>query len=263
LNISHSKRAALAFAILIGSCATVHFEPRINDGFLERIDAGRRYYVYRPADWTPDKKWPVIVYLHGADERGADGVKPTQVGLGPWVWQSHGKFPFVVIFPQCASGSFWMYKGEGERVMQAIDRSLKEDAGDPARVYLTGNSLGGYGTWILGAVHADRFAALVPICGGAAPPRGRPLPPEAPFAKDPDPYLAVAQHIGKVPVWAFHGEDDWLVDPKQTKRLVDDLHQLGNDAKMTIYPGVGHNSWDRTYSNPALWDWLAQQRRAN
>ena len=255
------RRIGVTLIILVAACATVHFEPRPADGFVERSDDGRRYFVYRPASWSPDKKWPVIVYLHGGDERGDDGVKPTQVGLGPHVWQTHGQFPYVVIFPQCARGQFWMYKGEEERVMKAIDRTIAEDAGDPDRIILTGNSLGGYGTWILGAVHSDRFAALVPICGGAAPPRGRPLPPEAPFAKAPDPFMAVAQAIGKTPVWAFHGADDWLVDPNQTRRLVDDLHKLGNDAKVTIFEGVGHNSWDRAYAEPQLWDWLARQKR--
>jgi predicted peptidase len=259
--VSRPILVGLTAVVLAGACATAHFVPSASDGFVERSDDGHRYFVYRPAGWTPDKKWPVIVYLHGGDERGSDGVKPTQVGLGPVVWRSHGAFPYVVLFPQCDKGSFWMYRGQEERVMRAIDRALVEDAGDPDRVYLTGNSLGGYGTWILGAVHADRFAALVPICGGAAPPRGRPLPPEAPFAKEPDPFLAVAQHIGKVPVWAFHGADDWLVDPDQARRLVDDLHKLGNDARMTIYPGVGHNSWDRAYADPSLWTWLAEQKR--
>lgn len=257
------RNILLCTALLAAACATVHFQPSASDGFIERTDGDRRYFVYRPKGWTKGGKWPVIVYLHGGDERGSDGVKPTQVGLGPRVWQSHGEFPYVVLFPQCARGAFWMYKDEEERVMRAIDRSLVEDGGDPDRVILTGNSLGGYGTFILGAVHADRFAALVPICGGAAPPGGRKLPPEAPFAKEPDPFLAVARSIGKVPVWAFHGAEDWLVDPGQTRRLVDDLHQLGNDAKMTIYEGVGHRSWDRAYAEPELWRWLSERRRAS
>jgi predicted peptidase len=252
-------RVGMVCAVLLMCCATIHFEPRAADGFLERIDGGRRYYVYRPADWTPDKKWPVVVYLHGGDERGTDGVKPTQVGLGPWVWRTHGRFPYVVIFPQCSPHGFWAYKAEEERVLEALARSLKEDSGDPDRVYLTGNSMGGFGTWIIGAQHPELFAALVPICGGAAPPKGKPLPPDAPFAHEPDPVMATARAIGKTPVWAFHGARDWILDPALTKAVVDDLHTLGNDARFTLYPDLGHNAWDRAYSDPKLWEWLSQQ----
>jgi predicted peptidase len=251
-------RLSLLCAILLGGCATARFEPRATDGFLERIDAGRRYYVYRPANWTPDKTWPVIVYLHGGDERGTDGVKPTQVGLGPQVWRSHGQFPYVVIFPQARD--FWAYKSEEAYVLEALRRSLVEDHGDPDRIILTGNSMGGFGTWVIGAQHPDLFAALVPICGGAAPPGGRKLPPGAPFADAADPELAAAQALGKTPVWAFHGARDWLVSPSQTTRMVEKLHGLGNDAKMTIYPDLGHRSWDRTYADPALWQWLETQK---
>jgi predicted peptidase len=181
------------------------------------------------------------------------------------VFRSHGSFPFVVLFPQCRDGGFWAFKSEEKHALEVLARSMQEDSIDPDRVYLTGNSLGGYGTWLIGAQHPETFAAIIPICGGVAPPKGRKLPPDAPFYGAPDPFVAVATALDKtgrkMPVWAFAGERDWLVDPDQTRKTIEALKRDGNDAKMTIYPGVGHDSWDPTYSNPDVWTWLAQQKR--
>lgn len=253
----------LLVAILLAACgcATTRFVPDRASGFHARQLGAHRFQVYLPAGWTPDQKWPVIVFLHGGDERGADGVKPTQVGLGPVAHASGGRFPFIVVFPQCPRSSFWAFPEMKARVLEALDDTLRAFSGDPERVYLTGNSMGGFGTWIIGAQHPERFAALVPICGGVRPPRGGKLPPNAPFRDAPDRALAVAQAIGRVPVWAFHGARDLIVPVALSREMVDALRRTGGDVRYTEYPELGHRSWDRAYGDEALWRWLAAQRR--
>jgi len=251
--------------LLLAGCSRVRFTPTEPDGFVLRTDGDHRYYVYVPKDWRPTEKWPVIVYLHGGDERGSDGVKPTQVGLGPVVQATHGRFPAIVIFPQCASGRFWAMSDQQARVLRALDATLAEWNGDADRVSMTGNSMGGFGSWIIGARHPERFAALAPICGGVRPPRGVPLPTDAPsFAREPDPEAAVARLLtsAHVPVWAFQGASDWLVSPKVSRRLVAAMREAGGQIRYTEYPGVGHNSWDRAYAEPELFPWLLQQKKA-
>jgi predicted peptidase len=226
--------------------------------------AGHRHEVYLPADWTPDRKWPVIVYLHGGGERGEDGVKPTQTGLGPVVWKSGGTFPFVVIFPQAEPGHYWAFPDMEARVMASVDDAIARYAGDPDRVYLTGNSMGGYGTWLIAAHHPGKFAALVPICGGVRPPwivRATAKLPKDSVLYAPDPYAEVASKIGKTPVWAFHGGSDWMVSPKESRRMVAAMKKQGGDVRYTEYKGVGHDSWDRAYADKALYDWMLAQHR--
>jgi predicted peptidase len=242
---------------LIGCAPTNLFVPDAADGFRREASIGG--YVYLPKHWSADRAWPVIVYLHGGGETGDDGVRATQVGLGPVAWRSHGEFPFIVIFPQAPGGTYWGMPDNNQRVLRALDDVMTRYHGDPDRVYLTGNSLGGFGTWFMGALYADRFAALVPICGGV---RGR-APKGAPFAAfdGEDRVREIARRIGKKPVWIFHGASDWLVPVGFSRELARVLKEQGGDARYTEYAGVGHDSWDRAYADPELWKWLAAQHR--
>jgi len=260
------RRLALAFvAVFFASCATVRFDPTQATGFQFVDGPEGRYYAYVPKDGADrvrrGEKLPVILFLHGGGERGSDPDRPTQVGLGPYVEATHGSFPFVVLFPQCPRGKFWAEPSELERLTRLLDHALPRLGGDPDRVYLTGNSMGGYGTWLLAAEHPERFAAIAPICGGVKPPAGLPIPKESRFGHLEDPYTAVAAALGKLPVWAFHGAADPVISPAQTRKLVAALEAHGNPVKYTEYPGVGHASWDRAYADPALFTWFAAQRR--
>jgi len=165
----------------------------------------------------------------------------------------------IVVFPQAPRGSYFGMPENNARVLAALDEVLARYHGDPDRVYLTGNSLGGYGTWFLGALVPERFAALVPICGGV---RGA-ASKGGPFATFPDserPKEIARRLVGK-PIWIFHGADDWLVPVRNSREMATVLKAAGNEVVFTEYAGVGHNAWDRAYADPALWEWLLAQRR--
>ena len=249
----------LSLLPLVLGCATVSFKPESTSGFVLRETAGHRHYVYLPAHWQSGERLPVIVWLHGGGERGQDPIEPTQVMLGRVAWESRGQLPFLVVFPQCDSGKFWALPEMEARVFAALDDAVATYRGDPDRVILAGHSMGGYGTWILGSRHPDRFAALVPISGGIKPPGGIRLPAGAKVAADPEGEAIAA--IGRLPVWIFHGASDWLVPVELGRRLAQRLDFAGGDVRYTEYPEIGHGADDRAFREAELFPWLAQQRR--
>lgn len=183
------------------------------------------------------KKWPLVVFLHGAGERGSDLSVLKKHGP-PKLIEAGRRFPAVVISPQCPADSWWT----DQPVLELVDHAEKTYRLDPARLYLTGLSMGGYGTWHFASQAPDRFAAIVPICGGGVPYHMRKL--------------------GKLPVWAFHGEKDTVVPPEESVRLIKALEKAGNTAvKYTAYPEAGHDSWTPAYDTAELWDWLFAQQR--
>jgi predicted peptidase len=213
--------------------------------------------VYLPADWSKSKRLPVILFLHGAGERGEDGLAQTQVGLGGSIRFHPERWPAIVVMPQCRKDSFWTVPAMEEMALAALDRSIKEFKGDPARVYLTGLSMGGYGTFSIASKQAARFAALVPICGGVR------LPRRISGVSDPegaDPYAAVAKGIGKTPIWVFHGDADKTVPVTESRQMVEALKAAAAAPKYTEYPGVGHNSWDKAYGEEDLAKWIFDQK---
>jgi len=233
-------------------------------GFLDRTVSveGKdyRYQVYVPANFASQKPWPVILFLHGSGERGSDGLLPTAEGLGNAIRRNSSRFPFVVVFPQCTENHTWGEPEMRARALAALDHSMKEFHGDRRRVYLTGLSMGGYGTWDFAMAEPGRFAALVPICSGLRPAPDWSelrvhLPAEAKDA-DADPYAEVARRIGKTPVWMFHGDADDAVPVEESRQMAAALKAAGADFKYTEYPGVGHNSWDRAYAELDLVLWL-------
>ncbi len=243
-------------------------------GFLDRTItvAGTeyKYQVFVPDNWTEKKKWPVILFLHGAGERGDDGLIQTEVGIGTAIRRYRIRFPAVVVMPQCRKDVWWADSAMGDVAMAALEQAQKEFHGDPARIYLTGLSMGGYGTWYLAGKYPGKFAAIAPICGGI-------LMPDKARAQAPDdnsPYTEAAKKIGsKTPVWIFHGGDDPVVPVTESRRMANAMKAvLGQDTLYTSrpaarpvevpeviyteYPGVGHNSWEKAYADPDLISWL-------
>jgi predicted peptidase len=258
--------AVLLFVGIMAFMTTVSAAKR-ETGFLNRTaqvsGVSYRYQVYVPADWNKTRKWPVILSLHGAGERGEEGILPTQVGVATAIRMHQDRFPCIVVIPQCRKDSWWTSPAMEAQALKALDQSIREFKGDPDRIYLTGLSMGGYGTWSLALKYPGKFAALAPICGGVRPPSRVPIPEGSPLA-DPkvDPYALVAQKVGKTPVWIFHGGADNVVPVAESQKMNEALKAAGGSVKYTEYPDVGHNSWDRAYAEPEFMPWLLSQRRS-
>ena len=247
----------LVLAVIALSMTAVPAEARkTQTGFLDRTItvAGTEYkfQVFVPDTWTKKQKWPVILFLHGAGERGDDGLVQTQVGIGRAIRMDRSRFPAVVVMPQCRKNVWWS-DSMADVAMKSLEAATKEFHGDAQRTYLTGLSMGGYGTWYLAGKYPGKFAAIAPICGGI-------LVPDMARAQSPDdsaPYTEAAKKIGgKTPVWIFHGGDDPVVPVTESRRMNDAMKALGGEEHYTEYPGVGHNSWDNAYAEAELLSWM-------
>jgi len=265
------KKTAFLFIFFLGVSFTVASAQRIETGFLDReITLGGvsyRYQVYVPVNYERGKPFPVILYLHTGGDRGEDGLRQTQVGLGSYIRQDRGRFPFIVVFPQARRDQIWT--GDmATLALKTLDKTIEEFNADPKRIYLNGGSMGGHGTWYLASQAPDKFAAIVPICGFVAFTQPD-MPAERkalllklnPLAQSPDPYTAVASKISKTPVWIFHGSADDVVFPDESRKMFQALKASKADVKYTEYEGVGH-SWDRAYTEPDLVPWLLSHPRA-
>jgi predicted peptidase len=150
------------------------------------------------------------------------------------------------------------------RAMAAVETAIRDFNGDPDRIYVTGNSMGGFGTYYLAARYPGRFAALVPICGGVRPPRWVPVPKQGRLIDlGGDPYVAMAQKLGRTPVWIFHGVEDPIIPVSESRNMEAALRRAGGLVRYTEWPGVGHNAEEPTYENPELFEWLLRQRRGS
>src|SRR6266536_461477 len=249
------------FALLPILCA-VCASARIETGFLDRTvsvsGSSYRYQIYVPADFRSKKSWPVILFLHGAGERGSDGLLQTDVGIGHAIRLDASRFPFIVVLPQCGKDKIWGEPDMQALALAALDASIKEFHGDRKHVYLTGLSMGGFGTWELAAPNPVRFAAIVPICSGVQPQKDWPQL-RVTLIDDPrisDPFAEVARRIGSIPEWMFHSEADQAGPVEHSRHMAEALKAAGADFKYTEYPAVNHNSWDKGYAEPDLVPWL-------
>jgi predicted peptidase len=227
--------------------------------------AGRayQYRVYLPLDYRKDRKWPVVLVLHGSNECGMDNLAQIESGLAAVIASNRERFPVLAVFPQCRPGHDWFGPME-DQAEAALDATVAEFHGDPERLIVTGLSLGGTGAWYF-ARHSGRFAASVPIAGEVVPKTTEPF--RGPFSPDLDPlmtspnrFAALAQLIGKTPVWAFAGTMDDVIDVTQSRTMVAALRAAGGDVRYTEYPDLKHDAWDRAYRDPDLTDWMLAQR---
>jgi predicted peptidase len=205
-----------------------------------------RYLLYKPKEYGEEKKkWPLVVFLHGAGERGTN-LAAVAVHGPPKLVKEGKDFPFVLISPQCASGDRW----QPEAVMALVDEAIQKYDIDAERVYLTGLSMGGFGSWALATMYPERFAAVVPICGG-----GNVIDVLLP-AKSKEAALK------SLPIWAFHGGKDPVVKLEESERMVEAFKRAGNSTvKLTVYPEAQHDSWTQAYNEPDLFKWMLEQKR--
>jgi len=217
------------------------------------------YQVYIPNDWTPQRKWPVILFLHGASERGSDGIAQTTVGLPPAL-TTYQSFPAIVVMPQCRRGTWWGAEKMEKLVFEILDASMQVYNGDPDRVYLTGLSMGGYATWAFGYKYPERFAALVPVSGWVSN-LGFIKPPDWHPAADPsgNVFELAAERLSNIPVWGFHGSVDPVIPAAESRGIFDTLRKASDNVRYTEYDDVGHNSWERAYDAEGLIKWLLSQ----
>jgi predicted peptidase len=268
METSMNVRFPFLFALLsiiVTACSTTpplrettgHFMPRevVVDG------AAHGYQVFVPAKNAGGKHPPMILFLHGSGERGSDNLAQLNAGIGPYLRKHADDFPAIVVLPQVPEHGAWM--GENNRVaLAALDAATREFGGDANRTYLTGLSMGGYGTWEIATQQPQRFAAIAPICGALQP------PPISEFAQlrvtsvtdAANPYAALATRMHGKPIWIFHGAKDDVVPPDDDRKTFAALKTADGDVHYTEFPDANHNAWDPAYNTPEFWKWLFAQK---
>ena len=210
---------------------------------LNEDEIDLKYLFYLPKDYYNAKKiaWPLILFLHGMGERGND-LELVKIHGIPKIVKTQKDFPFIAVSPQCPTEYVWRDKKMLQAVESLILKIIKNYRIEKTRVYVTGLSMGGYGTWALAARRPDLFAAAVPICGGGDP--------------------ATVNVLKNLPIWVFHGGLDKVVLPEESEKMVRALEIDGGKVRYTLYPEAYHDSWTETYDNPALYDWMLSKRKA-
>jgi predicted peptidase len=202
-----------------------------------------KHLIYLPPayDKAPDQQWPLVLFLHGKGERGDNLDQIKEAALPSRLEYDNGfrrQFPAIVVAPQCPAGEWW----STNELAALLDEVQGKYRIDPNRVYVTGMSMGGYGTWALATAFPDRFAAIAPVCGGGDP--------------------AEFERLAHMPIWAFHGRKDDIVPYAESQRMITLLETVGADVKLTTYPNARHDAWTETYANPELYTWLFSHTRS-
>lgn len=257
-------RAAMVFLISLAVLPAARLTAQaVQTGFLDRsVTLGGvpyRYEVYVPANYSAAQQWPVILFLHGAGERSTDGLLQTTAGIGSAIRRASSAYPAIVIFPQVPTDSSWVGM-PSQIAIGALDQTVAEFRTDPDRIYLTGLSMGGNGTWHLAYRFPERFAAIVPICAFVTSLANRTFKSAVPDDAGA-PFETLARKLGRLPTWIFHGEIDQAVPVAQSRQAAEAMKAAGGDVKYTEFPGMDHNVWDAVYASPQFRDWLFAQRR--
>jgi predicted peptidase len=228
-------------------------------GSVSVTEAGQavefRYRLLEPAASAAGERYPLVVFLHGAGERGRDNEKQLKY-LPTWMAEPalRERHPCFLLAPQCREGERWVDVSWADKkslpqgplttdllaAVAAMQYVISHEAVDPARIYLTGLSMGGFGTWDLAARQPERFAAILPICGGGDE--------------------ATAPRLAKLPIWCFHGDADETVPVERSRSMVAAVRAAGGSPKYSELPGVGHDAWTPAYRDPAVLDWLFANR---
>lgn len=229
------------------------FEPREYAGTQGNV---LKYRLLKPENYNPDEKYPLVIFLHGAGERGDDNVAQLKHAMAEFCKPERRRdYPCYVLAPQCPKGQKWAdvdwskdqlsvtenASDSLSLVFELVDRMIADAAINKNRVYITGLSMGGYGTWDALYRRPGFFAAAIPICGGGDP--------------------ATAKDFKDIALWCFHGDQDKSVDVQRSRDMISALKAAGGSPKYTEYPGVGHNSWEAAYADDETYEWLFAHRR--
>jgi predicted peptidase len=216
------------------------------------------YRLLKPAKLEPGKKYPLVLFMHGAGERGDDNVLQLMY-LPTWLADAamREKYNCFVLVPQCRAKRWWTIPRALRKDKDAdpydpatadigvaealLEKTLAEEPIDQQRIYLTGISMGGYGSWALAAKHPDRFAAVAPVCGGGS--------------------TSTAAQLKDIPLWVFHGGADPVVPPDQSRQMIEAIKQAGGNPQYTEFEGVGHDSWTPAYRESGLLEWMFEQAK--
>ena len=228
----------LALMSLTAGSALCDDQPQKSARLDVRVKVQMDYLLYLPQDYDKQEKLPLMLFLHGAGERGND-LQKVKVHGPPKLIAAGKKFPFIVVSPQCREEMWW----EPIELMALLDEIESKYKVDADRIYVTGLSMGGFGSWRLAAYAPKRLAAIAPICGGGEVYWTRGFP--------------------QLPVWAFHGAKDFGVPVERSQAMIDGMKKEGGQPKLTIYPEAGHDSWTETYDNPEFYEWLLAQKRTS
>jgi predicted peptidase len=198
-------------------------------------EVGFNYLIYLPENYSKTEKFPLIMFLHGSGERGDSLALVKKNGLPKIAGEMN--LPFIIVSPQCPAEKWW----DAEALKYLLDDIFKKYNVDKSRVYLTGLSMGGTGTWEMGWKYPEYFAAIAPVCGS-----GNDL--RVCLMKD-------------LPVWAFHGAKDDVIPLHASQEMVDALKECDGNVKFTVYPEADHDSWTETYNNPELYKWFLDHKK--
>jgi predicted peptidase len=210
---------------------------RFRTTFVQKVNLP--YLLYLPEDYRKHKEFPLLLFLHGGGERGNNLELVKSYG-NPKLIERGQHFPSIVVSPQCPEDSWWTKELEPLKLL--INEIVQTYNVDKRRIYLTGLSMGGFGTFHLAGLYPKYFAAIAPICGGG--------------------HSSFAENLKDVPTWAFHGDKDDIVPIQSSQRMVKAIIKAGGTAKLTTYKNVKHNAWDKAYQTKELYKWLFAQHRA-
>lgn len=219
----------------------VTMDPKLLEG-TARVRVRLQYWLACPPGYDREREqlWPLVLFLHGAGERG-DDLELVKKHGPPKLVAAGQTFPFLLVAPQCPADDWWDSSRQILALRTLLDDVLATHRVDRDRVYVTGLSMGGFGTWRLAAEYPEMFAAIVPICGGG-------------------PWYRAGSLKG-IPAWVFHGAADPVVPLRDSEVMVDALRRAGAQPRFTVYPNLGHDAWTVTYENAEVYEWLLQQRR--
>ena len=245
----HIKSIIIIFSLITFhySLFTIHSSMAQQTGNIFKVETSRgnylqsRFLLNLPQGYdTLDRTWPLLLFLHGSGERG-ELLELVKRNGPPKMIEEGRQFPFIVVSPQCPEDLRWEAQtGVLDMLLQHLVEKYRVDT---KRVYVTGLSMGGQGTWELAFAYPERFAAIAPICGWADPGRAR-----------------LIRHL---PAWVFHGAKDDVVPVEESQKMVKALKALGSPVKFTVYPDAGHDAWTETYESGEMWEWLLEQKKGH